>query len=107
MKFLSRVVWSEGMYIAPHHFQTQSRYFEDSISFLASSLWREPWGMLHLEMNRQAIANGTVSLLHASGIFGDGLCFEMPGFDTLPLARTIASLAEPSDSDLILHLAVP
>jgi len=24
---LSKVVWSEGMYLAQHHFQAQSRYF--------------------------------------------------------------------------------
>jgi type VI secretion system protein ImpJ len=33
MKFLSRVVWSGGMHLGPHHFQTQSRYFEDTLFF--------------------------------------------------------------------------
>ena len=107
MKFLSRVVWSEGMYLAPHHFQTQSRYFEDSIAFLASSLWRHPWGVLHLETDSKAIANGAVSLLHASGIFQDGLTFDMPVSDALPPVRTVSSLAQPSDSEVLLHLAVP
>ena len=45
MKYLSRVVWSEGMYLGPHHFQVQSRYFEDTIRFATSSLWFEPWGI--------------------------------------------------------------
>ena len=107
MKFLSRVVWSEGMYLAPHHFQTQSRYFEDSIAFLASSLWREPSGILHLEMDNRAITNGTVSLLHGSGIFPDGLTFDMPSSDALPSMRSVTSLARPSDAELLLHLAVP
>src|SRR5271168_1121847 len=57
MKFLSRVVWSEGMYLSPHHFQTQSRYFEDSMAFLSASLWREPWGLLHLELDPKPIRN--------------------------------------------------
>ena len=106
MKLLSRVVWSEGMYLAPHHFQTQSRYFEDSIAFVASSLWRQPWGMLHLEMDPEALLNGTASLLHASGIFADGLGFEMPGSDTLPPSRAVNSLLAPSSSSLVLHLAI-
>lgn len=106
MKLLSRVVWSEGMYLAPHHFQTQSRYFEDSIAFLVSSLWREPWGMLHLEMDPDALLNGTVSLLHASGIFADGLGFEMPGSDALPTPRAVNSLLGHSGSDIVLHLAI-
>ena len=46
MKYLSRVVWSEGMYLAPHHFQVQSRYFEDSIRFTTSSLWYQSYGLI-------------------------------------------------------------
>ena len=46
MKSLSRVVWSEGMYLGPHHFQTQSRYFEDSIHFAVEQCWFEPWGVV-------------------------------------------------------------
>ena len=107
MKFLSPVVWSEGMYLAPHHFQTQSRYFEDSIAFLASSLWREPSGILHLEMDTKAIANGNISLLHGSGILPDGLTFDMPSSDSLPSVRSLSSLVLPSDGELLLHLAVP
>lgn len=107
MKLLSRVVWSEGMYLAPHHFQAQSRYVEDSVSFLASSLWREPWGLLQLLMDPQSIANGTVAVQHATGIFPDGLAFDMPGADALPTPRILTSLAEPSDADLIFYLAIP
>jgi type VI secretion system protein ImpJ len=107
MKFLSRVVWSEGMYLAPHHFQAQSRYFEDSLAFLASSLWSEPWGFLHLEMDAKAIANGSASLLHASGIFADGLMFDMPTSDAVPATRDLTLLFEPSATELMLYLVVP
>ena len=107
MKYLSRVVWSEGMYLAPHHFQTQSRYFEDSIAFSAHSLWREAFGVLHLEMDSKAMANGKVSVLHASGMFADGLCFDMPTSDAPPPMRDASSLAAPSDGDAVLYLAVP
>ncbi len=95
------------MYLAPHHFQTQSRYFEDSITFLASCLWREPWGILHLQMDIKAIANGTVALLHGSGIFSDGLTFDMPTSDSLPPPRSVSSLTHPSDGEIVLQLAVP
>src|ERR1039458_7459202 len=69
MKLLSRVVWSEGMYLGPHHFQAQSRYFEDSIQFAVSSLWFEAYGVAGCELNGEALRNGTVSLVHARGIF--------------------------------------
>jgi type VI secretion system protein ImpJ len=107
MKFLSRVVWSEGMYLGPHHFQTQSRYFEDSISFLAASLWHEPWGLLHAELDQKAIRNGSAALLHASGIFPDGLTFELPNSDPAPPARNLLEVFPTTDAVLPLYLAVP
>jgi type VI secretion system protein ImpJ len=107
MKFLSRVVWSEGMYLAPHHFQTQSRYFEDSIAFLSSSLWREPWGLLHVELDSKAIENGRAALLHASGIFPDGLAFDIPTSDAAPPTRELTQLFPTSATELLLFLAVP
>lgn len=107
MKFLSRVVWSEGMYLGPHHFQTQSRYFEDSIAFLAASLWREPWGLLHAELDQKAIRNGSAALLHASGVFPDGLTFEMPNSDPVPPARNLLEVFPSTDAMLPLFLAVP
>ena len=55
MKFLSRVVWSEGMYLSPHHFQVQSRYFEDSIRFATSSLWFESFGLVGCGLDAEAL----------------------------------------------------
>jgi len=107
MRFLSRVVWSEGMYLSPHHFQTQSRYFEDSLAFLASSLWPQPWGLLHAELDQKAIRNGSAVLLHASGIFPDGLTFELPNSDPPAPARNLLELFPPTDAALPLYLTVP
>lgn len=107
MKFLSRVVWSEGMYLGPHHFQTQSRYFEDSIAFLAAGLWHQPWGMLHFELDHKAIRNGSAALLHASGIFPDGLTFDLPNSDPAPEPRNLLEVFPSTDAVLPLFLAVP
>src|SRR6478735_289602 len=87
MKYLSRVVWSEGMYLGPHHFQVQSRYFEDSIRFATNSLWFEAWGLIGCTLDAEALRNGTVSVIHARGVFPDGLSFNMKESDPLPPAR--------------------
>src|SRR6266852_9125390 len=106
MKYLSRVVWSEGMYLGPHHFQAQSRYFEDSIRFAASSLWYEPWGLMAAQLDPEALKNGTVSLVHARGIFADGLAFQMPDSDPLPESRKIADLFPATRDSLTVTLSV-
>ena len=107
MKQLRRVVWSEGMYLAPQHFQTQSRYLEDSVSFAASSLWFRPHGLLALEMDSEALKGGTVAVLQAKGVMPDGLAFHITESDEPPPARSIASAFSPTSDSHILYLAVP
>ncbi len=84
MKFLSRVVWSEGMHLGPHHFQAQSRYFEDTLWFLNAYLHQEPWGFLHFSIDAAALRNGVATLSYASGILPDGLIFDLPDCDAPP-----------------------
>lgn len=107
MNLLSRVVWSEGMYLGPHHFQVQSRYFEDSIQFATSSLWFASYGLAGLELDAEALHNGTVSLTHARGIFRDGLPFNMPESDALPEPRAIADLFPPTRDGIVVMLVIP
>jgi type VI secretion system protein ImpJ len=107
MKLLSRVVWSEGMYLGPHHFQVQSRYFEDSIQFATSSLWFSAYGLSGIELDSEAAQNGVVSVVHARGMFPDGLPFNMPESDELPAARPIADLFPPTQDGLVVSLAIP
>ena len=106
MKYLSRVVWSEGMYLGPHHFQAQSRYFEDSIGFTTAALWFEPWGLVGAQLDAEALKNGTVSLIHARGIFDDGMVFHMPECDPLPDPRHIADLFPAVRDTVTIMLAV-
>ncbi len=107
MKQLSKVVWFEGMYLGPHHFQAQSRFFEDVLQFDTSLLWFEPVGLAGYEFDREALLNGTVALVHARGFFPDGLPFHMPESDPLPAARAIADLFPPTRENVTVMLGVP
>lgn len=107
MKSLSRVVWSEGMHLGPHHFQAQNRYFEDSIHFAISALWPNNYGVTGCDLDVEALRNGTVSVTHARGVFSDGLVFNMPESDALPTPRPIEELFPPTRDDVAVFLAVP
>ena len=107
MKQLSKVVWSEGMHLEPHHFQVQSRFFEEITHFGISKLWFEPYGIVGLELDAEALRNGTVCLVHARGIFRDGLAFNMPESDPLPAPRSIVELFPPTRESLTVLLAIP
>jgi type VI secretion system protein ImpJ len=107
MKQLSKVVWSEGMYLGPHHFQVQGRFFEEVTHFNISNLWFEPYGVVGLELDAEALRNGTVALVHGRGIFQDGLTFNIPESDPVPAARNISDLFPPTHETLTVLLTVP
>lgn len=94
------------MHLGPQHFQAQSRYFEDSIQFATSSLWFEPFGLAGLELDAEALGNGTVSIVNARGIFPDGLPFHMPECDPLPGPRNIAEFFPPTRDTVTVLLAI-
>src|SRR5512136_2513454 len=105
-KHLSRVVWSEGMCLTPHHFQAQNRYFEDSIQFAASALCFQSYGFVGLGLDAEALRNGTLSIQHARGIFPDGLSFQMPDCDPLPPPRNIADQFPPAREKVTVLLSI-
>lgn len=106
MKHLSKVVWSEGMYLAPQHFQAQSRSFEDLIQFSTTSLWFEPYGFVDYQLDEAALQNGILALRFARGIFPDGLLFHMPAADQAPPERNISDLFSPTRESVIVSLAI-
>jgi type VI secretion system protein ImpJ len=107
MKHLSKVVWHEGMYLGPHHFQVQSQSFEDLVHFSTSTLWFAPFGFISCKLDADALKNGMLSLVHARGLFPDGLAFQIPDADAPPPALDINDLFSPTRESLLVLLAVP
>ncbi len=107
MKQLSKVVWAEGMYLGPHHFQAQNRYLEDAIHFTAESLFFEGYGFAGLLVDADALRNGTLSVLHARGLTRDGVPFQMPEADPVPSTREIKEFFPPTSTALMAFLAIP
>jgi type VI secretion system protein ImpJ len=107
MKNLLRVVWSEGMYLAPHHFQAQNRYVEDLAHFCTSQLWFQPYGFNGFEVDTESLLNGTLALVHARGVFPDGLVFHMPECDPLPAPRRLVECFPTLRESVEVSLAVP
>ncbi|MBA4156466.1 MAG: type VI secretion system baseplate subunit TssK [Gemmatimonadetes bacterium] len=105
MRSLSRVVWSEGMHLAQHHFQAQSRYVENLISFALSHLFFKPYGLVRYELNAEALLNGTVSLTHARGIMPDGLPFHFPA-DSVPAPLEVREIFSPTRESHLVLLAI-
>ncbi|MDX6460756.1 MAG: type secretion system protein ImpJ, partial [Acidobacteriaceae bacterium] len=107
MTLLNKPVWAEGMYLGPHNFQAQSRYFEDSLNFVTTSLWRDAYGFAGLQFDNDALRNGILTMTSGRGLFEDGLAFDLPGSDAAPPPREFGGLFSPVADHLTMHLAVP
>jgi type VI secretion system protein ImpJ len=99
----NRVVWSEGLFLQPQHFQQQDRYFERYVESRCRSLVPYSWGLAEVEFERDFLKIGKIGLRRLSGVFPDGTPFRMPDDDPLP-----APIDVPADlRDQRLFLAVP
>lgn len=74
----SRVVWSEGMFLRPQHFQQAERHREFSQHQRALAGEGHFWGFHALTLDATSLAIGKVAIARASGVFPDGTTFAFP-----------------------------
>jgi type VI secretion system protein ImpJ len=99
----NKVVWSEGLFLQPQHFQQQDRYVERLIEARCQPLIPHSWGLTEFELERDLLSIGKFALRRGAGVFPDGTPFRMPEDDPLPAPIDV----RPDARDQIVYLAVP
>ena len=107
MKQLQPVLWSKGTFLTPQHLQLQDRFLEDSLNFRLQALKFCAWGFSEVVLDQELLADGQLAVTRASGIFPDGLLFDIPGPDQPPPSKALAEFFDPGVRDLDIYLAVP
>ena len=102
-----KVVWSEGMFLHPHHFQQADRYHERNLDFRLRSLAPLNWGIIDMEMNTEALQNGSLMLLSCRGLLADGTLIDIPDADLAPPSRLVEEHFDPAQGVLDVYLALP
>jgi type VI secretion system protein ImpJ len=103
MPWNDKVVWSEGLFLEPQHFQQHDRYWERRIEGRTQPLLGYAWGFVSLEIDRAALTLGKIQLTAARGVFPDGTPFDFPAEDAPPIAMEI----EGDVRDELVVLALP
>ena len=80
----SKIVWSEGLFLRPQHFQQHDRYIENLVEGRCQGLRSHGWGFAELSLDRDLLSIGKLGLAAASGVFPDGTPFVMPDEEPLP-----------------------
>jgi type VI secretion system protein ImpJ len=108
MKPLQRVVWKEGMFMSPQHLQAQDTFHEALLSTRITALQPYPWGVLHTEVDQEALRAGQFQLLTFSGILPDGVALHFEaGHSEAPPVRPIAEQLRPGVRSVEVFLGIP
>lgn len=103
MSWKNRVAWSQGMFLQPHHFQQEGRYFERALDAARMAVSPNAWGFARLEIDESALAIGRIAISSASGILPDGTPFSFPMHERMP-----APLEIPADlGNELVYLGAP
>jgi type VI secretion system protein ImpJ len=103
-----RVVWTEGMFMTPHHFQQLDLYHEALVDTRLRGLAPHPWGVVSIEFDLEALRAGQIQLMRFFGMLPDGLplSFER-GQPEAPAARLVEGHFQPARPVLDVYLGVP
>jgi type VI secretion system protein ImpJ len=103
MSAYNKVLWSEGLFLRPQHFQQQDRFFEHLLETRCYALRGHPWGCIELELERDMLAIGKLGLRRAIGVFPDGTPFRIPEDDPAPTPLDVTTQVR----DETVYLALP
>jgi type VI secretion system protein ImpJ len=99
----NKVIWSEGMFLRPQHFQQHARYIERLVEGRNGDIRPYPWGFKQLSIDHKALTLGKISITSARGVFPDGTPFNIPDDDEPPLILDIPENVHETE----LFLAIP
>lgn len=103
MSWDNKVLWTEGLFLQPHHFQQADRYTESLVAGLARRLTPYAWGFNALEIDEEALKVGKFAIKSCAGLTQDGATFRVPQTEDHP-----PSLEVPENiKDCVVLLTIP
>lgn len=102
MSDYSRVVWSEGVYISPHHFQQNDRHFDHKIQSLLRFSSPHFYGVYNLKIDESLLKQGVFGITYLEAVFDDGTIYLPDSAEVEALKITIPA----NTSTSMLYLVV-
>ncbi|MDD4882271.1 MAG: type VI secretion system baseplate subunit TssK [Gallionellaceae bacterium] len=98
----NRVVWSEGLFLRPQHFQQAERFLEHWIENRIRPGFPYGYGFSKLELDQELLKMGKVGIRSAHGIMPDGTPFAIP--DECPAPPPLDIPSDCKDTAVLLAL---
>jgi type VI secretion system protein ImpJ len=103
MTWHQRMIWSEGLFLEPQHFQQHDRFIEHLVRSHARATEAWPWGWAAVMLDDIALGLGKIALASAFGVLPDGTAFSFPDDFPAPPPLDIP----PGTRDETVLLALP
>lgn len=101
-----KLLWGEGQFLRPQHFQRQDAYHEWRLVQAMRALHPYAFGVQHLKIDQEALASGVLRVLELRAILPDGDIVDSPALDDLPADMALQSVSA-AVTEATFHLVVP
>jgi type VI secretion system protein ImpJ len=99
----NKVLWSEGLFLRPQHFQQQERYIESLLENRINALVPHAYGLVELKIDSAMLKHGKFAIAAAVGAMPDGSLVSIPNEADVPEPLEI-----PADcKDAVVMLTLP
>ncbi len=102
-----KVMWLEGMVLSPHHFQQAESFLNQDRTSRLKLLTPFYYGLVSIDIDREALEGGFFSLKECSGILPDGTWFSFPAQDGQLDQRPFEANFTAAKERLAVYLALP
>lgn len=106
MKPTTKILWGEGLFLRPQHFQRQDLYHESRLAEMGSAAHPYLWGIRSLRIDRDALAAGKLRVDEIRAVLPDGEIYVAPDADELPEAINLDEM-DFSGAALTFSLGLP
>ncbi|WP_078120438.1 type VI secretion system baseplate subunit TssK [Thiosocius teredinicola] len=101
----AKILWGEGLFLRPQHFQQQDAYHESLVSDALLTAQPFGWGVRHLVVDNDALRGGILRIDHIDAVLPDGESYIAPDRDLLPPPVALDEIVgdESTEFRLALH----
>lgn len=100
-----KILWGEGLFLRPQHFQQQDAYHEARQRELLFAAQPFAFGVSELNIDRDALHSGILRIVHIDARMPDGERYHAPDTDLLPPDLILDTLGT-DDTAYVIDLAV-
>jgi len=102
----TKVLWGEGLFLRPQHFQQLDRYHESRLNEMARILQPYSWGVQSIEVDMDALKSNMLRILEISLVFPDGEIVKAPSHDALPESIDLSDVPL-SQQEITYYISLP